>query len=195
MYMKASKVTSALLLTGIIAIFIAAFLFLDFKAAFSETKFESMVLNTSSTPPVNLTGGFYVYMMENDDLTQELRRSLINNLSEKWNGILEANSLEKSYDRQILIVTPRDREISYNPFYPSARVETIFYYSPSGDTTNYKAFKDGWPHHSYFEKNEIVLVGRLNLTDTTIGVVSLKAYRKYLAEEIMKNIIQKLPSQ
>ena len=133
--------------------------------------------------------------MEDDDLTQELRHSLINNLSEKWDGILEANSLEKNYGRQVLIVTLRNREISYNPFYPSARVETIFYYSPSGDITNFKAFKDGWPHHSYFEKNEMVLVGRLNLTDTTTGVLSLKAYRKYLAEEIVKNIIQKLPTQ
>ena len=193
--MRRSKVISALLLIGIIAVFITTILFLDFKAAFSETKFESMVLNTSSADPVNLSVGLYVYVMEDDDLTQELRLSLINNLTEKWNGILEANSFEKNYDRQILIVTLRNREISYNPFYPSARVETIFYYSPSGDTTNYKAFKDGWPHYSYFEKNEMVLVGRLNLTDNTIGIVSLKAYRKYLAEEIMKNIIQKLPSQ
>lgn len=195
MYMRRSKVISALLLIGIIAVFITAFLFLDFKAAISGTKFESAVINTSSTAPVNLSGGLYVYMMEDDDLTQELRYSLINNLSEKWSGILEANSLEKNYDRQVLIVNLRNREISYNPFYPSARVETIFYYSPSGDTINFKAFKDGWPHYSYFEKNETVLVGRLNLTDTTIGVVSLKAYRKYLAEEIAKNIIQKLPSQ
>ncbi len=193
--MRISKVIPALLLIGIIAIFITTILFLDFKAAISGTKFEYAVINTTLDPlKVNLSGGL-VYVMKDDDLTQELRHSLINNLSEKWSDIREANSLEKNYDRQVLIVTLRDREISYNPFYPSARVETIFYYSPSGDTTNFKAFKDGWPHHSYFEKNEMVLVGRLNLTDTTIGVVSLKAYRKYLAEEIMKNIIQKLPSQ
>ncbi len=198
--MRVSKVISALLLTGIIAVFIAAFLFLDFRAATSETKIESNVNNASANAPldslkVNSSGGLYVYVMEDDDLTQELRHSLTNKLRENGNSILEANSLEKNYDRQILIVALRDRKISYNPFYPSARVKTIFYYSSSGNTTNFKDFKDGKSFVSYFEKSGMVLDGQSELRDTTKGIISLKAYRKYLADEIVKNIIQKLPSQ
>jgi hypothetical protein len=89
-------------------------------------------------------------------------------------------------------VTLHDREISYNPFYPSARVETIFYYSPSGNTSNFEDYKDGWPLFS--RGSGMYLAGRLELTDATKGIISIKAYRKYLAEEIVKNIIQQLPS-
>ena len=198
--MKRSKTLSVLFFTIIIASIISAFLFLDFRAATSETKTESYVYNASAEAPsghlkVDLSSGPYVYVVVDDDLTQELRHSLINKLREKWNGILEADSLERNYDRQVLIVALRDREISYNPFYPSASVETIFFYSSSGNITNFKDFKDGKSFVSYFEKSGMELDGRSELRDTTKGIISLKAYRKHLAEEITKNIVQQLPFQ
>ncbi|HEY9247473.1 MAG TPA: hypothetical protein VIO11_11560 [Candidatus Methanoperedens sp.] len=39
----------------------------------------------------------------------------------------------------------------------------------------------------------MVICGRSELTDSTKGIISLRAYRKHLADEITKNIVQ-LPS-
>ncbi|NJD78654.1 MAG: hypothetical protein FIB08_16420 [Candidatus Methanoperedens sp.] len=193
-----AKTIFALFLTAVTAVIILAFLFTDFGDSTSETKIESHVANASSDTQsgnleVNLSGRLYVYVVEDDDLTQELKYLLIRNLSEKQNGVLDVNSLRKNYDGQVLIVMIKDREISYNPFFPSAKVETIFYYSNTGNADTFENCSDHKPLMAYFEKSGTVICGISGLTDSTKGITSLKAYRKHLAEEITKNIVQQLP--
>jgi lipopolysaccharide export LptBFGC system permease protein LptF len=197
--MGKSKVTSVLLLSIIIFVIMLAFFVMDFKAAISETKFESYVSNASANNPsdplyIDFSGGLYVYVMGDDDLSLELKDLMVKKLREKWSGIFEANSLEKNYDKQALIVTLRDRKISYNPFFPSARVEIILYYSSSGNTTGFEDFNNKKRLFANFERSGMVIGGRSELTDDTKGIISLRAYRKYLAEEITKNIVKQLPS-
>ena len=44
-------------------------------------------------------------------------------------------------------------------------------------------------------KGEKLMDGELELEDSTKGIISLKAYRKHLAEETAKNIVDQIQRQ
>jgi hypothetical protein len=192
------KLVLALLLVVIIVFF--TFSFLDFRAATSETNVDSRIIADSCSPigqqlEIDLASGLCVYVEGEDGLTEELRSRLAEKLRQEGIEVLEAGSLEEKYDHQALVVAIIDREVSYNPIYPSASLEILFVYSLSGNTTYFDAFKSGKHTAVHLSIGELLMEGRLNLTDSTKGIISHKAYQRHVAEEISNNIIQKLLSE
>lgn len=170
----------------------SALLLLDFRAATSVTQTHSQVRRYSAGDfQIDLAGGLYVYVEGDDDLARELRSQLAEKLRQQGIQVFEADALKEEYDRQTLIVTLLDRKLSYNPFYPSASLESLFVYSSSGDSTYFESFKTGEPV-VHLSTGQLLIVGKSTLNDTTKGVISIKAYQRYLAEGIANIIIQEL---
>ena len=192
---RRSKVVLALLLVIIIVFF--TFSFLDFRAITSETVTHSREITTSiGQPKIDLASGLYVYVDGEDGLTKELRSGLTEKLRQGGIEVLKTGSLEEKYDRQVLVVAILDREVSYNPVYPSATIELFFVYSSSGNTACFKAFKGGEQAADLSRgesgEDELLMRGELNLTDTTKGIISHKAYQKHIAAEIAEGIFRGL---
>jgi len=188
------------LITVAIIIFVPAFLFLDLRAATSRTNVDSQVNSHSiGEPKIELASGLHIYVEGKDDFASRLRAVLTEKFREDKIKTLNSESLEAKYDGQVLAVAILNRSVSYNPFYPSASLGVLFTYSSSGNTTYFNTLKSGKSTVANLStdksgEGELLIEGRLNLTDNTNGIISLKAYQKHLAEEIASNIIQKLAS-
>ena len=153
-----------------------------------------MITGSSGQPKIDLASGLYVYVDGKDGLTKELRSGLTERLRQGGIKVLETKSLEERYDRQVFIVTILDGGVSYNPVYPSTAIEIYLFYSSSGNITCFDAFKDEKETTFICEsdRDELLMGGELNLTDATKGIVSYKAYQKYITAEITENIFQRL---
>lgn len=172
-----------------------AFLFLDFSAANSETRADSQVsIASSGKPETDLTGELYIFVEKDDGLTEVLKSRLTEELRGQGIKIFEVKSLGEKYDDKALAVATLKREISYNPFFPSADLEVLFFYSSNGNTSYFGAIKRGEVPPFIIEHKELFIEGHLKLTDVTRGIISLRAYQNHLADEIAKNIILKLQS-
>lgn len=188
-----SRLSLTLLLFSIVIVSLVSIIFLDFRAATSETNIASQVSTASSKKAeIDLTGELYFFVEEDDRLSEVLKSRLEETLQENGIEIHEIEKLENKYDGKVLMVAILEQDVSYNPFFPSANLNVLFSYSSNGNTSYFEAQKRGDSPVFIMEHNELFIEGQQQLTDDTRGIISLKAYQNHLADEVAKDILLKL---
>ncbi len=185
----------------ILAVILSSFFVLDFKAAKSETRANSRIAAYSTgEPQIDFPGRIYLYVEGNDALSGILREKIKTELEKVGMDVEEAGTFEEKYDSQALLVHVRESEGLYTPFYASSNLEIIYFYTSTGeDTTYFEKYKEGNVTVRFVntgsQEGEKLADGELELQDSTKGIVSRKAYRKHLAEEAAKNVVDQLQHQ
>ncbi|HIH95851.1 TPA: hypothetical protein HA338_18225 [Methanosarcina acetivorans] len=182
------------------AIVFSSFYILDFKAAQSKIQTNSRVSAYSSGDPmINFPGKIYLYVEGDDSISKSFRESLKAELEKAGMKVSIAGAVEEKYDSQALLVNV-SKDGLYTPFYASSDLKLLFFYTSTGEDTKYfEQFKERNEPVIFENKGsgegEKLIHGDMNLQDSTKGLVSLKAYRKYLAEEAAKETVEQLQQQ
>lgn len=195
-----SRLALILLLFSIVVVSLVSIMFLDFRAATSETNIASEVTIASYYPAstnkaeIDLTGEVYFFVEEDDGLSEVLKSRLEETLHENGIEIHKIEKLENKYDGKVLMVAILKQDVSYNPFFPSANLNVLFLYSSNGNTSYFEALKRGNPPIYIMEHKGLFIEGQQQLTDDSRGIISLRAYQNHLADEVAKDILLKLRS-
>ncbi len=190
-----------LLAVLILAVVLSSFFVLDFKAAKSETRANSRIAAYSTgEPQIDFPGRIYLYVEGEDVLSGFFREKIRAELEKAGMDVEDAESFEEMYDSQALLVNVRDFEGLYTPVYASSSLEIMYFYSSTGeDTIYFEKFNEGNVTRVFkntgSREGEKLMDGELELQDSTKGIVSRKAYRKHLAEEAAKNVVDQLQNQ
>lgn len=95
----------------------------------------------------------------------------------------------------------------YTPFYARVEPEVVFFYTSTGSDTEYFVkYKNGSQSVSFVNKGpedegsdgegskgrDKLVFGELEMQDSTRGLISKKAYRRFLACEISKGVADNL---
>jgi hypothetical protein len=173
----------------------ASFLWLDFRLARSSTKvnvqagtFSIGIENGGKLDPLDQLA---IYVKGEDGFTAAVRQETINKLDAdpKFGNV---TSLEKSLDQSdqpILYVETRDRSIFWTPFFSRSSMTVYLAYATDGDIS--------WRGKNYtvmhMQVSPAVRVeSTYQVNDTTLGLVSRKAYQHFLAGQIAIKISQTL---
>lgn len=194
--------TKKILLFGLaLAVIISSFYILDFKVAHSKTRTNSRVGAYSSGDPMidYFPSRIYLYVEGDDSISRYLNESLEAELEKAGMEVSVTGAVEEKYDSQALFVNV-SRDGFYTPVYASSDLDVLFFYTSTGTGTKYfEQFKEG--NVSVIFENtgsgegEKFVHGDMELQDSTKGLVSLKAYRKHLAEEAAKKTVEQLQQQ
>lgn len=185
----------------ILVVALSSFYVLDFKAARSETRANSVVSAYSTgNPQIDFPGRIYLYVEGEDSISKSLRESLESKLEKADMKVSVTDAVEEKYDSQILLVNVSKHDGLYTPVYASSDLNILFFYTSTGEDTKYfEQFKEGNVTVAFvntgFREGEKLIRGDMELQDSTKGIVSLKAYRKHLAEEAAKKTVEQLQQQ
>lgn len=130
------------------------------------------------------------------------------NLNEKLRKDLEAagskvvivDSVEEKYDSQTLLVNISIDNWLYTPVYASSSINLVFFYTSTGEDAKYfEQFKGGNKSVVFMNdgstQGKKLMDGEIKLQDSTKGLISLKAYKKHLADEASGEIVKQLQAQ
>ncbi len=190
-----------LLAVLILAVLLSSFFVLDFKAAKSETSVNSHASAYSTgEPQIDFPGRIHLYVEGDEALSGFIREKIKAELEKAGMDVEEAETFKEKYDSQALLVNVREPELLYTPLYASSSLEIMYFYTSSGEDTQYfEKFKEGNVTRVFkntgSQEGKKLVEGELELQDTTKGIVSIKAYRKHLAEEAAKNVVDQLENQ
>lgn len=194
------KRTALLILALVLVAVVIAFVCLDFNESRSETtgdiKTASLVRGQAA---INLTDGFYLFIVSADDddgIVNELNKTLISMLNELGAEcvcaeILQEDELTDRYDAQVLVVDLSERDVSYMPFYATANLTAFSFYSSNGNIS-WRTKEDPVVMIMAESEEGLWMRSKINKSDSTRGIISLKAYEKHLADEIAKVVINEL---
>jgi hypothetical protein len=181
-----------LLLAGILA---AAFWWLDFHAARSETQAEH-VLETFTTgepekaPPASLK----VYVADTDGFAEALRAALVSDLQQELaiGRVESADTIGEQTGTPVLVVEPDNRTITWTPVYGSNRLTAHIAYTSNGDLS----WRDKSPvRMDSTDAPAIWVRGEFKINDTTWGLISHRWYLRHLAKELAAEVTRALESQ
>ncbi len=196
-----SMMKRTLLVLLIMTVVLSSFFVLDFKAAKSETRANSQIASYSTGEPrIDFPGRIYLYVEGDDALSGFIREEIRAELEKVGMDVEEAGTFEEKYDSQALLVNIRESEGLYTPFYASSSLKITYFYTSTGeDTIYFEKFKEGNVTvrfvNTSLREGEKLMDGELELQDSTKGIISMKAYRKHLAEEAAKNVVDQLQTQ
>ena len=199
---KRTTILILVLVLIVVAIVSTAFVSLDFNfdASTAETTGDIQTASyVKGEAGINLTNGFYVFVVSadgEDGLVKELNKTLIFMLDKHGaeyvgGGIFQDKELKDRYDAQVIIVDLSDRKVSYTPFYSSANLTAFSFYSSNG---NVSWRSKEYPVTFVMPESEegLWMRSKISRVDRTEGIISLKAYKRHLAEEIAKAVINEL---
>ncbi|MCQ1534223.1 hypothetical protein FTO70_00630 [Methanosarcina sp. KYL-1] len=183
----------------ILAVVLSSFFVLDFKAAKSETRTNSMIsAHSTHEPEIDFPGRIYLYVEGDEALSEPLGEYLRAELEKAGMEVSVSRTFEEKYDSQALLVNIAEPEGLYTPVYASSSLNLMFFYTSTGeDTLYFEKFKEGNVTVDFrgSRKGEKLIDGELELQDSTRGLVSLKAYREHLASEAAKKTVEQLQEQ
>lgn len=185
----------------VFAIILSSFYILDFKAAWGETQANSVVSSYSSgNPEPDFSDRIFLYVEGDDSLTVDLKSKLRKDLEAAGAEVVTVNKVDKKYDSQVLLVNISRDKWLYAPVYASSNLNLVFFYTSTGEDTKYfEQFKEGNKSIVFMNdgstQGKKLIDGEIKLQDSTRGLVSLKAYKKYLATEASGEIVKQLQAQ
>jgi hypothetical protein len=180
----------------VLAVILSSFYVLDFKVAQSETQTNSGVSACSTgDPQIDFQGRIHLYIEGDDSISKSLRKSLRAELEKAGMEVSVSNAVEEKYDSQALLVNVSKHEGFFTPVYASSDLNILFFYTSTGEDTKYfEQFKEGNVTVVFVNtgsrEGEKLIRGDIELLDSTKGIVSLKAYRKHLAEEAARETVE-----
>ncbi|WP_292487375.1 hypothetical protein [Methanohalobium sp.] len=171
-------------------------MFLDFKAATSQTNSntQSNSYSTNNTG-INFSKEVFVYIDGNGNISKGTGSEIIKGFNNAGMQISQIDEFKNNYQKPVFIVTIKNFDILYTPFYSTANIEAFYFYSSEGDTKYYKGFKrDKNPTVRFYsnesKSGEYIKQGALSMKDSTKGIISLKAYTNHLEKNLATNVIK-----
>ncbi|AAM30632.1 hypothetical protein [Methanosarcina mazei] len=192
------KIKKILLVFFVFALLLSAFYALDFKISQSETHVNSgLSAYSSGSPELNSSGRIYLYTEGEDALSVNLKEKLKEDLEAEGMEVIAINSIEEKYGSQALLVNVSRDKWLYTPVYASSNLNLAFFYTSTGEDTKYfEQFKNGNESVIFVNdgsgKGKMLMDGKIVVQDSTKGIISLKAYRKHLAEEAAGKTVEQL---
>lgn len=185
----------------VFSVILSSFYMLDFKASRSNTQANSVVSSYSSgNPEFDFSDQIFLYVEGDDSLTVDLKEKLTKELEAAGTEVIIVNKVDKNYDSQILLVNISKDNWLYTPVYASSNMNLIFFYTSTGkDTKYFEQFKEGNKNVFFVNgssmQGEKLMDGEIKLQDSTLGLVSLKAYKKHLTTEASGEVVEQIHIQ
>lgn len=185
----------------VFAVILSSFYILDFRAAQSKTQANSGVSTYSSdNPEIDFPGRIHLYIEGDDALIGHLKEKFREDLEAVGMEVIVVDAVEEKYGSQALLVNVTEDDWLYTPVYSSSKLNLVFFYTSTGEDTKYfEQFKTGNRTVVFTNdgslRGEKLMDGKIELQDSTKGIVSLKAYRKHLAEEAAGKTVEQLLQQ
>lgn len=185
----------------VFAVILSSFYMLDFKAAWGKTQANSVISSYSSgSPELDFSDHIFLYIEGDDALTVNLKEKLRKDLEAAGAKVVIVNSVEEKYDSQTLLVNISRDNWLYTPVYASSNLNLVFFYTSTGEDIKYfEQFKEGNKSVVFMNdgstQGKKLIDGEIKLQDSTRGLVSLKAYKKYLATEASEEIVEQIQLQ
>ncbi len=182
----------------ILTIIFSSFYILDFKAAKSETKANSMVSSYSTgNPQIDFPGRICLHIEGNDYFSKSLRKNLDTELEKAGMEVSITDEVKNKYNSQALLINISKRDGVYTPVYAFSNLNIFFFYtSTGGDVKYFDQFKEGSVTvtfvNSSSREGEKLISGNVELKDSTKGLISQKAYIDYVTAQAAKEITTRL---
>ncbi len=168
----------------------AAFLFLNFRAAWSSTQSEKNVINTGlgeGLPyAMQRREKISIALVGQGPLTPALQTALETEMRQAGIGEIElVRGLETSYSNPVLVVKVGQTRMLWTPFYATSQLSVQAGYSSTGDTT----FMGESPA-TIDDRNgpTLTLYGQYKVSDRSWGLISRLGYHQLLADYLAQNI-------
>jgi len=182
------------ILMGGMAVLSAAFLFLDFHAAGSNTHAEKNITTTS-------IGNQLPDIMQNKDkisvavvgesqLVGALRKALDTEMHNAGMGTIEmVHGLAPAYQNPVLVVKVEKPRLLWTPLFAASQLSVQAGYASTGDTTLI-----GDVPITLDNKNgrALAMYAEYKVTDRSWGLISLPGYHRILANYLAQNIVAAL---
>lgn len=177
----------ALVFVLLLGVLVAAFLWLDFQLARSNTQAQSTVSTARSGEPDDqgllLNQGLLVFVEGPEDLARPLRRELARRLGVIPNlaGISVVDNPPDQVGQPVLGFEIQASNVNWTPVYARAQLNLRMIFASDGELS--------WRHlqNPVMELRELGTIrvdGDFTIEDTTVGLISRPAYYRYLAEQI-----------
>ena len=199
--MQGTRVKVALLL---IVALVAAFGWLDFRAATSQTNVSREVVTSSmdrGLERMRTSGGgvlnIYVhgtYAHDDDPLVQPLESALAEELrgSRFFTRVQVLDTPTEKTDDSLLVVEIKERNGMWTPVYGKAAITVASAFSSNGDVS----WRDGKVVAFTSENAAVTVGGKYALADATTGLLSRLSYEhalgRSLGVEVATSLIQEL---
>ena len=162
----------------------AAFWFLDLRAASSETQAHSQwsTISLGQGEPTSAANGVTLYLAVSGGMSEDLAAGLARSLqsSPGVGRIDQVASLPDQAHRPSLVVEVTGTEGVWTPVYARRTLAVHASYASNGDLS----WRGGPIVASNQDGPAILLDGRVELIDVTRGLVSRRAYERYLGEQV-----------
>lgn len=169
-----------------------AFLLLDFRLAKSTTVAESTFGSASNNSPAPQTPlPIYLWIEEKDSLSTGLRDALSDGLraTGRFDPQVLATAKPGAADFPLLRVWVERPGLSWTPFYAQADMQIRFGFSTYSSEID---FKDDAPMQVPSGDFALYGEGDLHLRDQSFGLISLRGYWDYLAEQAAAKVVEEV---
>ncbi len=180
----------AIVIGGIILIS-AAFLGLNFRAAFSNTQVNKLVSTTNMGD--NMPESMKQYnkislaMIGEGPLANALIKSLKEKIGDAGIGEIELGQEGLAmYQNPVLIVRVGEPNPIWTPFFATGQLSVHAGYASNGDTTFFEPVET--THTTIGKPNVVNMYAEYDVNDRTFGLVSRPGYHQYLADTIAQEI-------
>ncbi|MBD3206676.1 hypothetical protein GF319_10090 [Candidatus Bathyarchaeota archaeon] len=182
-------VIAAITILGLIGLFA----FSNFKITRSRTSADTKSSKYEFGDPKIELDILYLYVEGNSRFANNLESKLEIIMISKGIDVILTEELVEKYDNQVLAVLISEKDIGYNPLIPSAEMEILFAYFLNGNTSYLEEIRLGEPLVISFTEEGLIKEGKILISDQTQGLVSYRAYVKYLANYSANQIYNQLP--
>ena len=178
-----------LVATLLLLVLAAAFWRLDFRAARSDSHAQSQVTTIGGGrggEPARPQDGLAIYVVGNGDLAKATAEGLARTLetSPGFGRIDVLGVMPQATGRPALVVEVEELDATWTPIYARARLVVTADYASDGDLS--------WRHQPTISAGasgpQVLLNGRVELSDVTWGITSRRAYDKALGGQVAAEV-------
>lgn len=187
-----------LIVVIVVGLVLAAFWWLDFRIAASQNQVSSEVVtgsNAAAKEALSASGGrtLRLYVDGDDALSRSIEVGLANHpdLRPYFSQIDRVDSLSEVHDGYLLVIETGERDFLWTPVYGRAEMAAHLAFSSNGDVS--------WRGGNVFDMTNkeptVMTKGTYNITDSTTGVISHKAYESHLGQRLAITIGKSLSEE
>ena len=185
------------ILLGGILLVSAAFLLLNFRVAVGNTQSLQMIMVTE------LEGNYPDRLQSDDKISmvlvgegpavREMQKALIEKMNNVGMGQIELEQeLEPKYPNPVLVVKVDSPSRIWTPVFAMSELSVQAGYTTNGDTTFMAAVDETQPYIRSSDPSAVNLYTEYEVSDWSLGLISLPGYDHYLADYLAREIVQAL---
>lgn len=160
----------------------------EFNSNFQVSRYSSNGDN------IYLNETHFLYVDGNGFL-EHIADKFVEKMEEKGVEVELVYSMEKDYERPLIIITSIDRDMFYTPIVSYSSGKMMFYYSSTGDNRYYESFKNDEGVSVVFNSTEgsrLVMDGNFDYTTQSQGFYTYNYFVDRIAERTSEQLIEKI---